>query len=455
MKNGGTNSRHRVVIIGCGFGGLFAAKALRHAAVDVTVIDRTNHHLFQPLLYQVATGILSSGDIAPAIREILRHQRNTSVVFGEVVDVDLNSRRVVVDTVGRRDAVAYDSLIVATGASQSYFGHPEYADDAPGLKTIDDAYELRGRIFGAFELAERETDPVAQRRLLTFVIIGAGPTGVEVCGQVAELSRYSLRDNFRRIDPAQARIILLEGGPAILGAFHPSLRERAARDLRVMGVEIHTGTMVMGVDQLGIDTNSTDPKLRRIEAQTKFWAAGVEGSPPGRLIAKAAGVELDRTGRVKVAPDCSVPGYPEVFVIGDLMNFNDLPLVAQVAIQSGQHAARTIIRRLAGDNTQVPFKYWDKGTMATIGRLSAIVDSGPLHLSGVLGWLAWLFIHLVTLTGFRNRLAVSYNWAVLFVSHARRQRVITKQQVFAREALQEKLNATPERRISDVADARM
>src|SRR5262245_49220718 len=278
MRSVDTAPRHRVVIVGCGFGGLSAARALRRVDVDVTVIDRNNHHLFQPLLYQLATGILSEGDIAPPIRDVLRHQRNTRVVLGEVIDVDLDAHRVTVDTIGRRSHIAYDSLIVATGASQSYFGHPEFEHDAPGMKTIDHALELRGRIFGAFEMAERETDPATRRRWLTFVVVGAGPTGVELAGQLAELSHRSLRGNFRDIEPAEARVVLLDAAPTILPAFHEALRERAARDLRDMGVEIHVGTMVTGVDQQGIDTNSTELPLRRIDAATKIWAAGVQAS---------------------------------------------------------------------------------------------------------------------------------------------------------------------------------
>src|SRR3984893_2404837 len=303
--------RAGVVIVGCVFVGLLPAKLLRHADVDVTVIDRTNHHLFQPLLYQVATGILSEGDIAPPIRDILRDQQNASVVFGEVVDVDLKSRRVIVDTLGFRSAIQYGSLIVATGASQSYFGHPEFAHDAPGMKTIDDALELRGRIFGAFEMAERE--PAARRRWLTFVVVGAGPTGVEVAGQLAELSRHSLRRNFRNIDPAEARIMLLGSAPTVLPGFPESLRERALRDLQKMGVEVYVGTRVTRVDERVIATESADPQLQRIEAAVKFWAAGVEASPLGRLLAERAGAELDRAGRVKVEPDCTLPQYPEIF----------------------------------------------------------------------------------------------------------------------------------------------
>jgi NADH dehydrogenase len=425
-----------VVIVGSGFGGLFAAKALRRADLEVTVIDRTNHHLFQPLLYQVAAGILSEGDIAPPIRDILRKQRNTSVVLGEVIDVDTETRRVIVDTIGRRSEIAYDSLIIATGASQSYFGHPEFAEDAPGMKTIDDALELRGRIFGAFEMAEREPDPAIRRQWLTFVVVGAGPTGVEIVGQIAELSRRSLRRNFRRINPSEARIILLDSGQAILKSFPEPLGARAAQDLQYMGVEIRLGTRVTGVDETGIDTNSADPQLARIEAATKFWAAGVQASSLGRLLAEVANVEVDGAGRVKVQPDCTLPGHPEVFVIGDLMSLDNLPGLAQVAIQSGRHAAETIVRRIAGDTTQRPFRYRDRGTLATISRLRAIAAVGPLRVSGFLAWLLWLVIHLGALTGFKNRLSVLLNWAIAFLGHGRAQRVITAQQVFARQALE-------------------
>jgi NADH:ubiquinone reductase (H+-translocating) len=428
--------RHHVAIVGCGFGGLFAAKTLRRADVEITVIDRTNHHLFQPLLYQLATGILSEGDIAPPIRDVLRHQRNTQVVLGEVVDIDLDARQVTVDTIGQRSRLAYDSLIVAAGASQSYFGHPEFAHDAPGMKTIDHALELRGRIFGAFEMAERETDPAARRRWLTFVVVGAGPTGVELAGQLAELSHQSLRGNFRHIDPADARVVLLDAAPTILPAFPTPLRERAARDLRDMGVEIRVGTMVTGVNEQGIDMNSTESQSCRIDAATKIWAAGVEASPLGRILAEAPGVELDRAGRVRVEPDCTIPGHPEVFVIGDLMSLDHLPGVAQVAIQSGRHAADTIIRRLAGDMTRRLFRYRDLGTMATISRLRAIAALGPLRVSGFPAWVLWLFVHLMTLTGFKNRLSVLFNWTVAFLGQGRAQRVITAQQIFGRHALE-------------------
>ena len=437
-----TPVRHRVVIVGCGFGGLFATRALRRADVDVTIIDRNNHHLFQPLLYQVATGILSEGDIAPPIRDILRHQSNATVLLGEVKQIDLQHRSLSVDTLGLYSEVPYDTLILATGASQSYFGRPEFARHAPGMKTIDNALELRSRIFGAFEMAEREPDAAVRNAWLTFVVVGAGPTGVELAGQIAELARRSLHHNFRRIDPSTARVVLLDAAPTILPAFPEELQRRTARTLEDMGVEIRLGAMVTGVDQSGIDTNSKDQRFRRLEAATKIWAAGVEASPIGRIVARAAGADVvDRAGRVQVLPDCTLPGHPEVFVIGDLMNLDRLPGLAQVAIQSGRHAAFTIVRRLSGDKTQRPFRYRDRGTMATISRFHAIASIGPVQSSGFFAWLLWLAIHLYALTGFKNRIAVLANWLIAFLGRGRPQRVITAQQVFGREALEAEATA--------------
>ena len=436
MSASATGRRRHVVIIGCGFGGLSAARTLGRAAVDVTVIDRTNHHLVQPLLHQLATGILSEGDIALPIRDVLRRQRNTRVVLGEVVDIDLHARRVTVDTIGLRTEIEYDMLIVATGARQSYFGRPEFADDAPGMKTLDDALELRGRILGAFEMAEGEADPAARRRWLTFLIVGAGPAGVELAGQLAELSRRSLRGNFRRIDPGEARVLLLGAASTILPAYPEALRERAVRDLRELGVELHLGTMVTGVDEQGVDTNSTNPRVQRIEAATKIWAAGVQASPLGRLLAKAPGVELDPVGRVKVETDCTLPGHPEVFVIGDLMSLDSLPGVTQVAIQSGRHSADTIIGQLAGDTTRRPFRYRDSGRLAMISRFRAVAVVGKLALSGLPAWVLWLLVRLTSLTGFKNRASVLFNWTVAFLGRGRAQRVISAQQVFARQALE-------------------
>ena len=429
-------ARHRVVIVGGGFGGLFAAKALRRAEVEVTLIDRTNHHLFQPLLYQVATGILSEGSVAPPLRDVLRHQHNAEVVLGEVVDFDLDARLLAVETLGRRSEFGYDSLIVAAGAEQSYFGRDEFAEYAPGMKTIDHALELRGRIFGVLELAEHETDPETLRRLLTFVVVGAGPTGVELVGQLIELTRHSLRGNFRRIDPSQARIILLDAAPSVLCSFPVSLQQRTARDLEEVGVEIHLATMVTNIDADGIETNSAAPELRRIEAVTKIWAAGVEASPLGRVLAERAGTEVDRAGRVKVEPDLTLPGHPEVFVVGDLMTLNELPGVARVAIESGRHASETIERGLAGDTTTRAFHYRDRGATATISRFRAVGRIGRLRVVGFAAWLLWLGVHLGGLTGFKNRVLVLAHWTITFLGHGRPERAITEQQVFARRALE-------------------
>ena len=417
---------HRVVIVGCGFAGLSAAKALRRAPVEVVVIDRTNHHLFQALLYQVATGVLSEGDIAPPIRDVLRRQRNTRVVLGDVVDVDVRERQLTIDTLGRTTTLSYDSLIVATGASQSYFGHPEYALHAPGMKTIDDALELRGRIFGAFEMAELEPDDAARQPWLTFAIVGAGPTGVELAGQIAELSRRALAANFRLIDPAKARIIVLDAVDTVLPSYPERLRRRAHRDLEQLGVELRLGTRVVGVDATGLDVEGG-----RIPARTKIWAAGVEGSALGKLVADRAHATVDRTGRVEVQADCSLPGHPELFVVGDLMALDGLPGLAEVAMQSGRHAARMIISRLDGRATR-PLRYRDLGTMATIARFRAVAAIGPLRITGAPAWLLWLLVHLVFITGFKNRLAAVADWGAAFLGRGRRQRTITKQQVLAR-----------------------
>jgi NADH dehydrogenase len=426
-------SPHRVVIVGCGFGGLFAARALRRAPVQITVIDRTNHHLFQPLLYQLATGILSSGEIAPPIRDVLRRERATRVLLGDVVGIDADRRSLGVRTLASQWEIGYDSLIVATGAAQSYFGHDEFAAAAPGLKTLDDALEIRARIFGAFELAEREPDPAQRSGLMTFVVIGAGPTGVEMAGQIAELSHRALGHNFRSIDPRCARVLLLDGGPQLLAAFPQSLQRRAVRDLERLGVEIHLGVRVTGVDSDGVETSSEDPMLQRIPAAVKVWAAGVQASPLGRALADATGTAVDRAGRIQVRDDCTVPGHPEIFVVGDLMALGDLPGVAEVAMQSGVHAARTVARRLRGKPGEA-FKYRDLGSMATISRFRAVVTFGPIRLSGFIGWLAWLLVHLAFLTGFKNRVATIASWTVAFIGHGRPERAITAHQALGRAA---------------------
>ena len=436
---GAPSRRHRVVIVGAGFGGLFAAKRLRGAPVAVTVVDRNTYHLFQPLMYQVATGILSEGTIAPPIRDILRHQRNTRVILGDVVDVDLDARTVTTRLLGRESTVPYDSLIVAAGAQQSYFGHDEFAVEAPGLKTIDDALEVRGRIFGAFELAELEPDAERRRMLTTFVIVGAGPTGVEMAGQIAELSRTSLRSNFRRVDPAtETRILLLDGAPRILRGFDRTLSDAVANHLRTLGVEIQLGAMVVGVDQEGVEVQVSDGETRRVKAATKVWAAGVQASPLGSLLARRSGATLTRSGQVLVERDCTLPGHPEVFVVGDLMALDKLPGLAEVAMQSGRHAAATIARRLDGDRSARPFRYVDLGSLAAVSRGYAVGQRGGIRVSGFAGWLVWLVVHLTFLTGFKNRGSALAYWTISVFGRSRGERTITQQQVFARRLLQQR-----------------
>lgn len=425
---------HHVVVVGAGFGGLFAARRLRGEPVAVTVVDRTNHHLFQPLLYQVATGILSEGEIAPALRDVLRRHRNTAVRRGQVTGVDLDARTVTVDQLGVPSVIPYDSLILATGASTSYFGHDEFAAWAPGMKSIDDALELRGRIFGAFEAAEVEPGDGERQAWLTFAVIGGGPTGVEMAGQLAELSARSLRRNFRRIDPSRARILLFEGAGSLLEAFGPELSALAEKELTRLGVEVHTGALVTAMDERGVVVRKDDGSTVRFEARTKVWAAGTSASPLGRLVAEASGTPLDRAGRVRVEPDCSLPGHPEVFVVGDLMAYDGVPGMAEGAIQSGRHAARQVLRHLEGRASE-PFRYRDLGTMAMISRFEAVARFGPLRIGGAAGWLLWLVVHLTFLTGFKNRFTALVHWAISFVGRGRTERAVTEQQVVARQAL--------------------
>jgi NADH:ubiquinone reductase (H+-translocating) len=435
-ESGSALRRPRVVIVGSGFGGLFAAQALKRAPVDVTVVGKTSHHLFQPLLYQVATGILSEGEIAPPTREILRHQANARVVLGEVTDIDLAARTVTSTILGRTTVHPYDELIVAAGAGQSYFGNDRFAEFAPGMKSIDDALELRGRIFGAFELAELAEDPDEVDRLMTFVVVGAGPTGVEMAGQIAELAHRTLRHDFRRIDPSQARVILLDAAPAVLPSFGEKLGDRARHQLNRIGVEVQLGAMVTNVDADGIEVKDTDGEVRRINAATKIWAAGVQASPLGRLLGEQSGAEVDRAGRVAVQPDLTLPGHPEVHVIGDMMSLDRLPGVAQVAIQGARYSAEAIQRRLAGKAPQGPFKYHDKGSMATISRFSAVTSIGKLKFEGFIAWVMWLLVHLVYIVGFKNRLTTVLHWLVSFLGRGRAERVATQQQVYGRLALE-------------------
>jgi NADH dehydrogenase len=413
------------VIIGGGFGGLDAARALSRAAVRVTLVDRHNYHLFQPLLYQVATASLSPGDIASPIRWILRRQKNVQVLLAEARAIEAPARRVVLD----RGELTYDYLIVATGAAHSYFGHPEWAGRAPGLKTLDDALEIRRRVLLAFEAAEREPDEGRRRRLLTFVIVGGGPTGVELAGALAEIARQSIPQDFRSINPRSARILLLEGGPTILPQFAEPLRVAARQALERLGVEVRTGSIVTGVNEAGVVASAGGGAGESIDAQTVLWAAGVAASP----LAKLLNVPLDRAGRITPQPTLALTEYPEVFIAGDLCAFTQdgkpLAGVAQVAKQQGAHAARNIIRAIAGQPLQ-PFRYRDYGTMATIGRGSAIGDVFGFKIWGFFGWLFWIFLHIFMLIGFRNRFVVITEWAWSYVTLQRRVRLITGEKLW-------------------------
>jgi len=407
----------RVVVVGGGFAGLYAARALRTAPAQVTVVDRQNHHLFQPLLYQVATAVLSPADIASPLRWLLRRQRDTSILLGEATSVDTTRRTVQLD--GGQE-LPYDYLILATGARHSYFGKPEWESLAPGLKDLDDAREMRRRWLLAFEEAERTDDPEDRRAALTFVIVGGGPTGVELAGMLPEVARFSMRDDFRRFDIDQTRVILLEGGPRILATYPPDLSARAQRDLESLGVEVRTGAYVTGIERDHVCVGA-----ERIPTKTVFWAAGNEASPLGRSL----GVPVDRTGRVLVEPDLSIPGHPEVFVCGDLAAVKNsagswVPAVAPAALQMGKWAARNVKRLLAGEQTQ-PFHYRNKGDLATIGRHRGIAYVGGVKLTGPLAWLFWLFVHIMYLAGFRNRLLVLVEWAFAYFTYQRGARIIT------------------------------
>ncbi|MBA2954626.1 NAD(P)/FAD-dependent oxidoreductase [Nocardioides sp. MAH-18] len=431
-----TSQRHRVVVIGSGFGGLFGTKALRRADVDVTMVAKTTHHLFQPLLYQVATGILSQGEIAPPTREILSGQKNAQVLLGEVTDIDLEARTVTSQVLGRSTVTPYDSLIVAAGAGQSYFGNDHFSEFAPGMKSIDDALELRGRIFGAFEMAEiGATRGENVDHLLTFVVVGAGPTGVEMAGQIAELAHRTLKKDFRAINSRHARVVLVDAAPQVLPPFGKKLGEKAKGELEKLGVEVVLGAMVTDVDERGIEMKFKDGSVERIDSVTKIWAAGVQANPLGRTLSDQTGAPLDRAGRIAVNPDLTLPGYPEVFVVGDMIALDNLPGVAQVAIQGAKYAAKEIDNRLSSKPSQGPFRYFDKGSMAIISRFRAVALIGSLRLTGVVAWLMWLALHLIYITGFKNRVTALLHWFVSFIGRGRSERTTTEQQIFARSAL--------------------
>jgi NADH dehydrogenase len=405
----------RILILGCGFGGLFAARALRKAPVEITVLDRTNHHLFQPLLYQVATAGLAAPAVAEPIRRILAGQKNTTVLYGEAQRVDLAARNVFLEN---GEALAYDRLILATGARDSYFGHEEWAPHAPGLKTLEDAFDIRRRVLLAFEHAERESDPVKRAAWLTFVVIGAGATGVEMAGMLAEIARHTLKGEFRRYDPRNARVVLVEGMDRVLPPYPPELSERARQQLERLGVTVWLGRRVTGIDACGVQMGS-----ERLEANTVIWCAGVAGSPIGATL----GVPLDRAGRVIVEPDLSVPGHPEVQVVGDLALLPShqppVPGVAPAAKQMGRHAARNIVAGLAGKPPR-PYRYRDYGQLATIGRSAAVAMFGRIRIWGWLAWVAWLTAHIFFLIGFRNRLVVLIDWAWAYWTFERSARIV-------------------------------
>jgi NADH dehydrogenase len=428
---------HQVVVIGSGFGGLFGTKALKRADVDVTVIARTGHHLFQPLLYQVATGILSEGEIAPSTREVLAHQRNARVLLGEVTDIDLSARTVTSQVLGRATVTPYDSLIVAAGAGQSYFGHDEFAEFAPGMKSVDDALELRARIFGAFELAELGASQGENvDHLLTFVVVGAGPTGVEMAGQIAELARRTLKHDFRSINTKRARVVLVDAAGQVLPPFGAQLGAKTKVALEKLRIEVLLGAMVTNVYEGGIEVQYKDGRTEQIPAVTKIWAAGVQASTLTKTLSEQTGAPLDRAGRIRVNPDLTLPGYPEVFVVGDMIDLDHLPGVAQVAIQGAKYAAAEIKGRLAGKPPQKPFRYFDKGSLATISRFRAVALIGGLRLTGFIAWVLWLGVHILYLTGFKNRFTALVHWAVSFIGRDRSERTATEQQLFGRQALE-------------------
>lgn len=434
------NQKHRVVIIGGGFGGLYAAKTLGGAAVEVTLIDKRNFHLFQPLLYQVATGGLSPGDISSPLRAVLSRYKNINVLAAEATDIDPDAKKVILSD----GVVPYDTLIVSTGVSHHYFGHEEWADSAPGLKTIEDALNIRRRILLAFEAAERETDPAKRQAAMTFVVVGAGPTGVELAGALAELAHKTLKEDFRTINPADAKILLLEGVDRVLPPYPAALSAKAEKSLLKLGVEVRTKTLVTDIDGDKITMKRGDD-TEIIHARTVLWAAGVKASGMGRVLADRTGVEVDRAGRVMVNPNLSVADQDDIFVIGDLAHFahqyqdKPLPGVAQVAIQQGLYVAKLIQARLKGQSRK-PFHYLDKGSLAVIGRNAAVADVGPLKFSGFFAWLLWVFIHIMYLVEFDNRLIVFFQWAWNYVTRKRGARLITGSQPYPK--VEQPRNAT-------------
>jgi len=424
------SDRRRVVIIGGGFGGLFAVRRLRHADVSVTLIDRAQHHVFQPLLYQCATGIMSEGKIAAPLRDLLKKYKNVDCVMAEVVDFDVAGRRVLARRIGgERIEFGYDDLIVAAGVRQSYFGHPEYARWAPGMKTVSDALAIRRRVYGAFEIADTATDPEERRTYLTFALVGAGPTGVELAGQIREVATKTLRAEFRNIKPEDARVLLFDGGSAPLAMFGPKLSQKAAKALDALGVEQHMGSIVTHVDQGYVLVRDHDGKEARYDVGTVLWTAGVEAPPIAKALATATGAKQDRSGRILVEKNLTIPDHPEISVLGDMMSLDKLPGVAEVAMQSGLYAGNRVRHRISGDIEEKPFRYRDLGSAAYISRGRAVVSAGPLQVNGFVGWVMWLFIHIAFLTGYRNRIGALFSWWFAFTRDIRRERTFTTQQI--------------------------
>ncbi|MBK4164911.1 NAD(P)/FAD-dependent oxidoreductase [Corynebacterium macginleyi] len=434
-------SRHHVVVVGGGFGGLNTVKKLKNADVEITLIDKKNHHLFQPMLYQVATGMISAGEVAPSTRQLLRNQDNVHFVNGNVTDINLENQTVTAGLDDFSRTYSYDSLVVAAGSSQSYFGNDHFAEFAPGMKTLDDALELRSRIISAFEKAELTDDPAERERLLTFIIVGAGPTGVELTGQIAELANRTLSDVYSTYGTSAAKIYLLDGAPQVLPPFGKRLGRRAQRTLEKEGVNVRLNAMVTDVNEESVTYKNmkTDEEVTLVGA-TKIWSAGVAASPLGKMVADQAGVEADRAGRVSVNDDMTVGDFNNVYIIGDMMSLNRLPGLAQVAIQGGEHVAKLIETKVDEESTadeKEPFEYFDKGSMAIVTRFNAVVKLGKTEFSGFPGWLAWLALHLTYVIGLRSRLAVLVNWAANILSRNRGNLEITTQQRIARNLIDE------------------
>jgi NADH dehydrogenase len=420
------SGRSKVIIVGGGFGGLHAAQAMKSAPVDVTLIDRRNYHLFQPLLYQVATGSLSPGEIAAPLRSVLSHQKNTRVLLGAVIDIDPSAKHVLLEDGA---SLEYDSLIVASGSQSSYYGHEEWREWAPSLKSVEEATNVRHKILYAFEVAERMTDPAQRRAWLTFVIVGGGATGVELAGAIAEIARQTLKNDFRSIHPEEAQIILIDGAPRVLPTFPEDLSEKAAKLLGKLGVQIRTSLMVKDIDKEGVNIQAHDG-VDRLEARTVIWAGGVAVGTWGKTLAKRTQAETNKVGQIKVGPNLTIAGYPDIYVVGDLalsigVDGKPLPGVAQVAMQQGAYAAKAIVRKLQSGTDLPPFKYFDKGSLAVIGRWAAVADAFGVHLSGFPAWFVWAFIHLLYIVQFQSRILVLVQWAFQDLTFSRGARLIT------------------------------